>query len=113
MPKPEPTGAVPRRLPSRLWCLFWDHDFGRLTWQADTDLIIGRILTAGDWEAIRWLRRRLPEAALRDWLQCRNGGELSARQLRFWELLLRLPRRQVDAWLRDPARQVWEGRRHE
>jgi hypothetical protein len=81
-----------------------------LTWEADTDQIVGRILAAGDWEALRWLLRRLPRPALRDWLERRRGAGLSARQLRFWEVVLRLPRRQVDSWLADPARQVWEGR---
>ncbi|HJT77654.1 MAG TPA: hypothetical protein VJ739_10680 [Gemmataceae bacterium] len=104
-------GAVPGRLPQRLRPLFWDHDFGRLTWENDVDLLIGRILGAGDWDAVRWLLRRLPESALRDWLERRRGAGLSGRQLRFWELVLGLSRRQVDTWLADPAREVWEGRR--
>jgi hypothetical protein len=83
-----------------------------LTWEADSDLIIGRVLAAGDWEAVLWLRGLVPKPALRDWLECRRGAGLSARQLRFWELVLGLPRRQVNTWLTDPGRQVWEGRRH-
>jgi hypothetical protein len=74
-------------------------------------LVIGRILAAGDWEAVRWLLRRLPSPARRAWLERQRGAGLSARELRFWELVLGLPRRQVDTWLADPARQVWEGRR--
>jgi hypothetical protein len=97
----------PVQLPRRLRPLFWDHDFARLTWEADTDLIIGRVLTTGDWEAVR---RLLSKSALRDWLQHRRGAGLSARQIRFWELVLGLPRRQVNSWLADPGRQIWEGR---
>jgi hypothetical protein len=82
-----------------------------LTWEADADLITGRVLAAGDWKAIRWLLRRLPKPALKDWLQRRRGAGLSDRQLRFWEVILGLPRRQVNAWLADPARQIWERRR--
>ena len=111
MPRPRWAGAVPRGLPRRLRPLFWDHDFARLTWEADAGLVIGRILAAGDWEAVRWLLRRLPKPALRDWLERRPRPGLSARQLRFWEIVLGLPCRQVDTWLADPARQVWEGRR--
>jgi hypothetical protein len=111
MARPRRAGAVPGRLPRRLRPLFWDHDFARLTWEGAADLIIGRILAAGDWEAVRWLLRRLPKPALRDWLERRRGAGLSARPLRFWELVLGLSRRRVDAWLADPARQVWEGRR--
>jgi hypothetical protein len=103
-------GAV--RLSKRLRPLFWDHDFGQLTWEVDSDLIIGRILVAGDWDAIVWLRRLLARPTLQDWLERRRGGGLNARQLRFWELVLGLPRRLVNTWLSDPGRQVWEGRRH-
>jgi hypothetical protein len=99
------------RLPQHLRPLFWDHDFARLTWEDDADLLIGRILAAGDWEAVHWLLGRLPKAALRDWLKRRRGAGLSGRQLRFWEIVLGLPRRQVNSWLANPARTVWEGRR--
>jgi hypothetical protein len=97
-------------LPRRLKALFWDHDFARMTWRADRDLIIGRILAVGDWDSACWLRRRLPDAQMQDWLASRGGAGLSDRHLRFWEIVLRLPRRQVNAWLTDPARVVWEGR---
>ena len=105
--------VVPRtgRLPRRLRPLFWEYDFARLSWQADADLITGRILTDGDWESVQWLRRRLGEPAVREWILCRRGGGLSARQLRFWEIILDLPHRQVNTWLADPARRIWEGRR--
>lgn len=97
-------------LPRWLKPLFWDHDFARLTWRADQDLIIGRILAVGNWDSVCWLRRRFLNGQLKDWLASRRGAGLSDRQLRFWEIVLKLPRRQVNAWLRDPARAVWEGR---
>jgi hypothetical protein len=81
-----------------------------LTWKEDADLISARILSVDDWEAIRWLLQMLPKPALKDWLQRRRGAGLSDRQLRFWEVILELPRRQVNAWLAGPARQVWERR---
>jgi hypothetical protein len=90
---------------------FWDHDFARLRWEADRDLIVGRVLAVGDWDAVQWLRRRLGTAALREWLERRRGAGLSPRQLRFWETILGLPRRQVDAWLAQPGRQAWDRRR--
>ena len=105
------TAAISTRLPSRLRPLFWDYNFARLTWRADADFITGRIMAVGDWDSVRWLRRRLGDAALRDWLLRRRGRGLSARQLRFWELIFDLPHREVNAWLADPARRVWEGRR--
>lgn len=107
MKKPRP-GAM--KLPRSLRPFFWDYDFARLSWKADRDLIIGRILAVGNWDSLRWLRRRLPDAALREWLQRRRGAGLSNRQLRFWELILELPRREVNAWLAQPGRKIWEGR---
>src|ERR1700722_10017515 len=91
------------RLPARLRPLFWDHHFSRLTWAADADLIISRVLVSGDWESVRWLQQKVGKEALRDWLLRRRGAGLSVRQLRFWELILGLPRRQVSAWIAEPA----------
>jgi hypothetical protein len=110
MDQPRRRRAELDRLPTRLRPLFWDHEFTRLSWKADRDMIIGRILAAGDWESLRWLRRRLPDRVLRDWLKQRRGAGLSARQLRYWELILDLPRRTVNGWLADPGRKVWEER---
>jgi hypothetical protein len=98
------------RLPATLRPLFWDHDFATLRWETDRDLVIGRVLASGTWNAVRWLRARLPNPELRAWLQQRQGAGLSNRQLRFWELILELPHREVNGWLANPARQVWEGR---
>jgi hypothetical protein len=55
----------------------------------------------------------LPDEELRQWLQRRRGAGLSSRHLRFWELILELPRREVNAWLAQPGRQAWEGRNRE
>lgn len=112
MKKRELPGTKSGQLPQRLKPLFWDHRFARLTWKGDSDLITGRILAEGDWTAVCWLRRFLGDDALRTWLLHRRGAGLSPRQLRFWELVLDLPHREVDAWLADPGRQAWEGRRH-
>ncbi len=100
------------RLPKHLRPLFWEYKFAQLTWEADANLIIGRILTEGGWEAIQWLRERLPNSELKGWIEQRRGAALSARQLRFWELVLGLPLRKVNAWLKDPARQLWERRNY-
>ena len=104
---------TPTKLPQSLRPFFWDYDFARLSWKADRDLIIGRILAVGDWNSLRWLHRRLPDAELRAWLVQRRGAGLSNRHLRFWELILDLPRRQVNAWMAQPGRQAWEGRNRE
>lgn len=100
------------RLPRQLRAFFWDYDFACLTWAEDRELIIARLLAVGNWQAIQWLRGRLGDPALREWLERRQGAGLSPRQLRFWELVLGLPHRQVSTWLAAPGRQVWDRRRH-
>ncbi len=100
------------RLPARLRRLFWDQDADRLRWDRDRDLIVGRLLAVGGWDAMRWLRCRLGDADLRAWLLEHRGAGLSPRQLRFWEVVLGLPRRAVTAWVTAPGRAAWDGRRH-
>jgi hypothetical protein len=100
------------RLRPALRPLFWDHDLAKLDWNADHDLVVGRILAAGPWDAVRWLYHRLGPAVLRQWLVRRRGSGLSPRQLRFWETVLHISRRQVNAWLAQPARQTWGHRCH-
>jgi hypothetical protein len=85
--KRKPARTVRDRLPQHLRPLFWEYDFAQLTWQADANLIIGRILTEGGWDAIQWLRRRLSNPDLKDWLERRRGAGLSA--LAFWDTAIR------------------------
>lgn len=102
--------ARAQALPNRLRGFFWEHAFDALSWPEDRDLVVARILSAGDWDAVRWLRRRLGDAALRCWLVERKGAGLDARRLRFWQLVLDLPDRTVSRWLRSEARRAWDGR---
>jgi len=100
------TGGLPRELAP----LFWEHDFARLSWEEDRDLITGRILAQGDWQAARWLLGAMGKLGLRDWLCRRRGKGLDARALRFWELVLDIPHREVNAWLREQAGLSWTER---
>ena len=94
-------------LPAELTHLFWEYDFKKLSWARDRDLVIGKILAHGTWNDLRWLRRMMTDAALRGWILRARGRGLSPQQIRYWQLVLDLPGEEVDAWLADPARQVW------
>lgn len=98
------------KLPATLRALFWDYDFAALSWENDRDLIMARVLTAGSWDAATWLRSRVGNDALREWIERHRGGGLSPQRLRFWELILGLPHRQVNTWLAAEGRQVWDKR---
>lgn len=90
--------------------LFWDQDFRALTWEQDHNHITARILASGGWDAVAWLRARWGDRALREWIESRCGERLRPQQLRFWQLVLGLPARQVDAWLAAAVRSDWENR---
>ena len=90
--------------------LFWDLDPRDLRWERDREQIIGRVLAEGSWDAVKWLRKQAGDDALREWIERHQGRGLTPRQLRFWELILELPHRRVDEWLRREGRQVWDRR---
>jgi len=102
--------ATPR-LPGPLRVLFWDYAGRRLDLRRDRDLILRRVLAEGGWREIRLLRSRLGDAAIRDFLLRCEGRGLSAARIRFWELLLGLPRRHTDAWVRAARTGTWARRR--
>ncbi len=97
-------------LPQSLREYFWDTPFDQLSWERDRDLVIRRLLTAGSWGTILWLRRQAGDAALRNWLIAHRGRALSGRQLRFWSLVLKVPRRQANAWVEAARSGPWSRR---
>ena len=100
----------PSALPASVKKLFWDTNPRSLRWDRHREAIIGRILAVGTWSDVTWLRRKIGDPALREWILRHEGRGLTPQQLRFWQLLLDLPRRQVDLWLRSESRQVWDRR---
>ena len=98
--------------PDLLQPFFWDCDFTRLDWNEHRDFIIRRVLQSGSWEAITWLRRQSGDDVLRGWIEERRGGGLTARQLRFWELVLDLPHAEVNHWVGAARNTLWEQRTH-
>jgi hypothetical protein len=105
-----PTNPAGDELPEAVKRLFWDQDPDALRWERDRQAILGRILSAGSWDAVSWVRQRAGDSALRDWIEQHRGRGLSPQQLRYWQLILDIPARRVSAWLREEARQVWDHR---
>jgi hypothetical protein len=99
-------------LPGSLQELFWDLAPDRLDLRRDRDLVISRVLAAGGWDAARVLRRRIGDDALREWLLRNEARGLSPARLRFWELVLELPKARADAWVRAARASVWGDRHH-
>jgi len=98
------------KLPKTLKPLFWDYEFKSICWDVDSELITNRILSSGDWDSIVWLRTVLSDKELKEILLKQNGAGLTPERIRFWELVLGLPARKVDAWLKTCLKGVWENR---
>lgn len=101
---------MPDSLPDFLKVFFWDCDFAALSLNERRDFIIRRLLQAGSWDALLWLRAEIGDAELRRWIEQRHGGGLSPRQLRFWQVILGLPRQNVNRWVRANVSHPWERR---
>ena len=97
-------------LPKSLQKYFWDYSFKDLSWSKDHDLIIRRLLTDGSWKSIQWLRKRIGDDSLRRWLITHQARSLSPRQVRFWSLILALPKLQVETWTRLARSSPWSKR---
>jgi len=102
--------ARPPTLPSAVRKLFWDVEPRSLRLDRDQGTIIGRVLATGPWETVKWLRSALGDDAIRRWIEDHEGRGLSPQQLRYWQLMLDIPRRRVDTWLQGEQRQVWDRR---
>jgi hypothetical protein len=100
----------PPVLPGYLTPFFWDCDWQEISWEKNADFITRRILQAGDWRSISWLRGLLGDQALRRWLESHRGGGLAPRQLRFWGLVLSIPPGTVTRWIHKTQAFPWETR---
>ena len=94
-------------LPKSLKAYFWDYPFSKLSLNTDRDLIIRRLLSSGSWEAVLWVRKKIGDESLKKWLIAHQGRGLSPRQLRFWGLVLDLPDRQVNTWVKSAKETPW------
>jgi len=90
--------------------LFWDYPGEKLSLENDRDLFIERILASGTWEQVLWLRTRIGDQSLADWIVARQGRGLDARRLRFWQTVLDIPGRLVNTWLARPEQRIWNER---
>jgi hypothetical protein len=97
-------------LPDPLRKYFPEYDAGRLTWEEDRHTILRRLLESGGWDAVTWLRAHASDEELRDFIEDRRGRGIAPRRLRYWGLVLQLPRERVTAWILAQQATPW-GRR--
>ena len=105
---------VPRnsrvKIPRHVKSLLWEYKGRAFTWPSDAAIITRKILESGEWESVQWLRHVCGDAGLREWIIGHRGRGLDPRKLRFWQLVLRLPRRSVDVWVAQSDSNPWNKR---
>ncbi len=95
------------RLPESLRPLFWDVEFRTLCPERHQSFICLRIIEHGDLDALRWMVRYYGKPRLRQWLIARQGRGVSPRALNFWAMMLEIPTRTVNRWLRERTEPQW------
>ena len=69
-----------------------------------------RVATDGGLREIRVLRSRLGDEAIRDVILRTEARGLSPQRIRFWQLLLHVPARRADTWVRAARTGTWARR---
>jgi hypothetical protein len=90
--------------------LFWDYPAGSVGPGADRDLVVRRVTAEGGWREMKLLRSRVGDRAIRDVIERTDARGLSPQRIRFWQLVLGLPARKADAWVRRARGSTWARR---
>ncbi len=77
-------------IPVDLAWLFWDVDPGAIDLVRHRDYVIERVMTRGDWYAMRWLVEHVEKSELAAVLR-RRGHVLTPRGRAFWSLMAGIP----------------------
>lgn len=100
-------------LPDQIRAYFWDYDPERLSWERSRHTIVFRLLEKGGMHAVRWLRERVSDDEIREFIVRRRGRGISPPpRLRFWSLVVGIPRHDVDEWIATARRDPWHNRTH-
>ena len=90
--------------------LFWDFPARSISLDADRDLVVRRVTAEGGWREMSLLRSRIGDPAIRDVIEKTDARGLSPQRIRFWQLVLGLPARRADAWVRRARQSTWARR---
>jgi hypothetical protein len=90
--------------------LFWDYAARSIRPDADQDLVVRRVTAEGGWHEMSLLRSHIGDQAIRDVIERTEARGLSPQRIRFWQLVLGLPARRADAWVRRARESTWARR---
>jgi hypothetical protein len=77
-------------IPAELAWLFWDVDPSTIELDRHRDYVFERVMTHGDWLAMRWLIDHSERADVAEFL-LRRGHVLTPRDRAFWCLIAEVP----------------------
>jgi len=90
--------------------LFWEYDIEKIDFSKDRGLVIKKVLSHGGVEDLKRLRKIVGDEEIRAFIIKNRGRGMERRRLRFYQVIFRLPSKEVDLWLEDPARKIWDER---
>lgn len=94
------------RLPELLRPLFWQYNFEDLRLPAALTEVMFHVLSYGGPAHVLWLRRRLRDDGIRDWIRARRGRGLTRAQMVPWISPTTIARWQAS----DPNSRIWQER---
>ena len=77
-------------IPAELAWLFWDVDPTTIDLERHRDYVLERVMTRGDWLAMRWLIAHVERAHMAEFL-ARRADRLTPRDRAFWSLIAEVP----------------------
>jgi hypothetical protein len=107
-----PNESTAADIPANLRQYFWEYSADDLSWEQSRHTIVLRLLQSGGLDAAIWLRSRMSDADLREFIERRQGRGIGPRRLRFWGLVLNIPRERVDGWIGLVQNNPWNMRTH-
>lgn len=90
--------------------LLWDYPARSIDPDTDRDLVVRRVTAEGGWREMSLLRSRVGDQAIREVIERTDARGLSPQRIRFWQLVLGLPARRADGWVRRARESTWARR---
>ncbi len=87
--------------------LFWEYEFKEIDSSKDEYLIMKKVLSYGGIEDLRTLLDIFGKEKIKGFLLRTKGKGIDKRRLRFYEVFFGLPKEEVDNWIKDPLRKLW------
>lgn len=82
--------------PSGIRALLWDLDPHLIRVDQDSGSIIPRVMITDDPDLLRWLRKHIGDAKIKEWILARRGGGIGDFDLYPWTILLGVSEDAVD-----------------